>query len=153
MNKNSNEENVGAQFFGLIVILLGIALILTPLIVYIIIQEELCLLAYSLIFVLGGYFINKGIGDGFCGDKYEFSHVSNGQSIYTLIQTPKVIKRLMWYHFIEFIIHIILSLVYIILIFTSGYILLFVCFSIFTIIIAILYFYSARNKKRKLNNY
>ena len=156
MNNDPNEKSLGAIILGLVFVFIGVGVVIAPLILFIFVQEIYCLLFFSVTFILGGGFINKGVGDGFCGDTYTVSHVSDGNSVFVLNETPKVVKRFMWYHFIQFIAYSALSLLYFIMAFClwgNGYntwvIIGFACFSL---VVALLYFFSAKKKKIKLSN-
>lgn len=111
MGKYSNIlEKMWRLTFGIFTILVGILAIGVCVWGVLAISPVFFILLVVMLFG-GGFLISRGIGKAFLNDRYKFTGlVRDGDSVIDVVETPKYLKRKMWFCFIEFILYTLLTI-------------------------------------------
>ncbi len=103
----------------------------------------------------GGFIIHHGLGKAFFNDQYQLSGlVIDGDSVIEPVETPKYLKRRMWFCFIEFLAYTLLAIYYIVLgcIFSAA-LLWYLVFAVVAVVFAVIFFLiAAKTKTEDLAN-
>ena len=96
--------------FGIFTILVGVGAIGLSIWGVFAVSNVFFILVIGMLFG-GGFLISRGIGKSFLNDQYELTNwVRDGDSVIEVVQTPKYLKRKMWFCFIEFVLYTLLTI-------------------------------------------
>lgn len=138
---------------GIVMILAFSALLCTPILLQIDNSETVIDILFLILLSFCGFFIYQGISIGFFNQNYETTgYVHDGETVIAAKQTPKYVKRTMWFCFIEFVAHIILAMYFFIRAFITDYAIIYIVVAIISIIISVVYFLNAGKRKVDLQN-
>lgn len=139
---------------GIVMILAFSALLCTPILLLIDKPKTVIDILFLILLSLCGFFIYQGVSIGFLNQEYEVTgYVHDGETVIAAKQTPKYVKRTMWFCFIEFIAHIILAIYFFVRSSITEYAIVYNVMAIISIVIAIVYFLNAGKRKVDLKNY
>lgn len=140
--------------FGIVIIISCSCLLVVPFVAQSMYNDKIPDILAIVSTSLAGFLIYQGINMAFFNQEYETTGiVHDGETIIQAKQTPKYIKRTMWFCFIECLLHGVLALYFLIRASITDYAIIYIIIAIISIVIAVVYFLNAGKRKVDLQNH